>query len=131
MDKGMKIDKVAKALVETKNAIDLVLKIRDIAMTTATIELQEHAAELRGKLIDIKEYLIDLKEENLLIKKENKNLKNEDTRFEIERKGKFYYAKGVEEPICFVCSTKELAPIILKNTSNIANVCPKCKSVSM
>ena len=50
IDEGMKIDKVAKALVETKNAIDLVLKIRDVAMKTATIEIQENVVELREKL---------------------------------------------------------------------------------
>jgi regulator of replication initiation timing len=127
----MKIDTVAKALIETKNAIEIVLKIRDIAVRTATIELQEHTAELREKLIDIKESLMNVKEENLLLNKENKNLKNEDPKFELERRGKLYYTKGVEEPICFICSTKESAPIIMKNISGITHICPKCKSVSM
>jgi regulator of replication initiation timing len=134
----MKIDTVAKALVETKNAIDIVLKIRDIAIKTATIELQENVAELRGKLIYIRESLTDVKEENLLLNQENQNLKNEASKFkkeapkfELERRGKLYYAKGGEDPICFICSTKESAPIIMKNVSGSKHICPKCKSVSM
>ena len=95
-------------------------------------------AELRGKLIDITESLMDVKEENLLLKQENQNLKNEaskfkkeDPKFELERRGKLYYAKGVEDPICFICSTKESAPIMMKNVSGSKHICPKCKSVSM
>ena len=132
------MDTVAKALVETKNAIDLVLKIRDIAIKTATIELQENVSELKEKLIYIRESLTDVKAENSLLNQENKNLKNaasklkkEAPKFELERKGKLYYAKGVEDPICFICSTKESAPIIMKNVSGNKHICPKCKSVSI
>jgi hypothetical protein len=134
VDNGsMSIDAVAKALTGTKAALDLVGKISDIATKSAMLDLQESVISLRTELLEIKESLLEGKEENLNLKQENldlkekvKQLKNEAPGFQLEKRGKLYYAKDLEDPVCYNCSMEKSTPIVMSRLAVNTYKCNKC-----
>jgi regulator of replication initiation timing len=130
MDNGMSLDVVAKALVGTKTALDLVSKISDIANKSSMLDLQENVISLRAGLVDIKESLIEAKEQNLELKEENrklkekiKELKNPSTEI-VEENGYYYEGDGIQ-PICPNCSRRNNEIVVLSKqlVSYYCSVC--------
>jgi hypothetical protein len=128
----MSIDQIAKALTGTKNAIDLVGKIGDLATRTVALDLQENIITLRGDLINVKESLFEIREEKLsleekilTLEKQNKELKTPSV--SITKKGKFHYKNDEDDPICPNCYERNRKIIILSNAANISFRCPDCK----
>jgi regulator of replication initiation timing len=128
----MNIDTLAKALTGTKNAIDIVSKISDIATKSAMLDLQENIANLRSGLIDVKESLMDAREQNLELKEENAGLKRELEKKEksqikemIEESGFHYEGQG-KNPICPNCYTNKSQIILLNDTAGMVFKCSAC-----
>jgi ERCC4-related helicase len=55
--------------------IDVLKKLKDLAIKTQSVELQEGILELREQLLEVKESLLEIREENLDLKEENASLK--------------------------------------------------------
>jgi DNA-binding transcriptional MerR regulator len=133
IDNGMSIDQVAKALAGTKNAIDLVGKIGDLATKATTLDLQENIIALRNDLIDVKESLLEIKTERLELKEkvfkleeENKELKNPKIKLTI-RDG-VYYDKDNDGPFCTGCYDNNKKVIRFNYLAGGFSGCPVCKA---
>lgn len=112
--------------------IDVLKKLKDLAIKTQSVELQEGILELREQLLDVKESLLEIREENLDLKEENASLKKKlvelnKPEFErLVRVGDEYFTETYHVgPYCPVCYENG-GHRILMSKSGVMNTCSKC-----
>lgn len=118
------------------SGIDVLKKLKDLAVKTQNVELQEGILELREQLLEVKESLLGIREENLGLKEENTSLKKKLTELEkpefakLVRRGSEYFTETNDGPYCPVCYENGGHRILLSKTGPI-RVCSKCKYSNM